>query len=227
MVKLITIDGPGGVGKGTASRGVAAALDWRLLDSGALYRLVALLVIRKNIAHDDVESIVTEASNLDVVFDANPHAAETQIYLEGDLVADEIRTEACGKVASIVSAHAPVRAALMQRQRDFLTGHGLVADGRDMGTVVFPEALLKVFLSASVEVRADRRHKQLLLRGVDVNIADLRREIAERDARDINRIVAPLVPAEDAVLIDTSVMSIREVQLEILKHAKDEGLCER
>ena len=115
----------------------------------------------------------------------------------------------------------------MQRQRDFLTGHGLVADGRDMGTVVFPEALLKVFLSASVEVRADRRHKQLLLRGVDVNIADLRREIAERDARDINRIVAPLVPAEDAVLIDTSVMSIREVQLEILKHAKDEGLCER
>ena len=222
--KLITIDGPSGVGKGTASRGLAGKLGWQWLDSGALYRLVAYAAAQAEIDADDIEQLVDVASNLDVVFDANPKLEQPEIMLAGVSVSQAIRTESCGKLASIISAHAPVRAALLQRQKAFYTDVGLIADGRDMGTVVFPKAPLKVFLTASVEVRAQRRHKQLLQQGESVNIRDLERDIAARDERDMNRSVAPLRPAEDAIVIDTSDETIASVQARILAEATSRGI---
>ena len=210
QVPVITIDGPSGSGKGTIARSVAKRLGWHLLDSGSLYRLVALAGQRHGLAADDEAGHEALALRLDAEFGLGPKGEE-RIRLDGEEVAAEIRTERCGEAASRVAAMGPVRAALVQRQRAFAVPPGLVADGRDMGTVIFPHARLKVFLTASPEERARRRHKQLKEKGIDVSLAALSLEIAERDRRDANRKIAPLRPADDAVILDSTSLSIDAV----------------
>ena len=215
-IPVLTIDGPGGAGKGTISRLIAERLGWHLLDSGCLYRLTALAALRKNVALDDEAMLAQLAADLDVEF--RVAGAVTEVLLEGDEVGKEIRTEKVGDSASRVAALPNVRTALLQRQRDFRLAPGLVADGRDMGTVVFTDATLKIFLTASAEERARRRHLQLREAGVDASLSSLLREIQARDARDTQRSVAPLVAADDAIELDTTSLSIPEVvdQLEEL-----------
>lgn len=208
---VITIDGPTASGKGTITRLLAQRLGWHILDSGALYRLVALAAHKHSIPFDDDESLRTLAAHLDVEFIADAQNGEIITLLEGEDVTDDLRTESCGNDASKVAALPAVRKALLARQRAFRQSPGLVADGRDMGTVVFRDALLKIFLTASAEERARRRHNQLKEKGMDVSMRDLLDEIAERDARDRDRAASPLVPAEDAIQVDTSEMSIDEV----------------
>lgn len=210
-IPVLTIDGPSGSGKGTISALVARELGWHLLDSGALYRLVALGATRHAIDLADEAALAEYAASLDVCFELQPDGSAPGILLEGELVGDAIRTEACGNGASKVAALAVVREALLQRQRDFQKSPGLVADGRDMGTVVFPQAGVKVFLTASVDERAQRRYKQLKDKGISANLPDLLKEIAERDARDAGRTVSPLKPAADAVVLDTTSSTIEEV----------------
>jgi cytidylate kinase len=215
MKKILTIDGPGGVGKGTVSRRVSQILGWDYLDSGAIYRVLGLVSKNEGIDSSDVPALARIARQLPLTFEhSNDEAVE--VYSGGHRVTDLIRTESAGDLASKVSAHSEVREALLARQRDFATDRGLVADGRDMGTVVFPEAPVKVYLMASVEVRAWRRFKQLQQADQNVNFPSLLREIEARDARDMNRSVAPLRPAEDAVLIDTSELSIEAVCEQVL-----------
>lgn len=211
---IITIDGPSGSGKGTISQRVAQALGLQLLDSGALYRLVALCSIRQAVAVDQVELLADLARRLPVEF--KPATDRVEAILSGENVSLAIREEAVGLVASKVAAIPEVREALLQRQRDFAQAPGLVADGRDMGTVVFPEAQIKIFLTASAEERANRRYNQLKQRGESVSLPRLLEDIQARDARDINRQVSPLKPAEDAIVIDSSQMGIDEVQDAIL-----------
>ena len=218
-VPVIAIDGPVGSGKGTIARQVAAALGWHLLDSGALYRLVALAAARQGVALDDVDRLVDLAAALDVRFDSDANGDE-QIWLEGDDATAAIRTEECGAGASTVAVLQPVRDALFQLQRDFRQPPGLVADGRDMGTHVFTDAALKVFLTASAAERAKRRHKQLKDKGIDVSLAALSRDIEDRDRRDSERSVAPLRPAEDARVLDSSDRSIEEVVATVLDWAQ-------
>ena len=218
-VPVIAIDGPVGSGKGTIARSVATALGWHLLDSGALYRLVALAAARHGVALDDVDGLAELAAGLDAGFGSDADGGEV-IWLEGDEVTGDIRTEECGAGASTVAVLQPVRDALFQRQRDFRRAPGLVADGRDMGTHVFTDATLKVFLTASAEERAKRRHKQLKDKGIDVSLAALSRDIEERDRRDSERSVAPLRPAEDARVLDSSGLSIEEVVATVLDWAE-------
>jgi cytidylate kinase len=199
---VIAIDGPAASGKGTIAAGVADALGFHYLDSGALYRLVALQALEHAIDARDAGALAGEAARLDVAF------RDGRTLLEGRDVTDVIRGEAASRMASAVAVHAGVRSALLRRQRAFRQPPGLVADGRDMGTVVFPDASLKVFLTASAEERARRRHKQLIENGISVTIDGLLRDIRERDARDATRAVAPLVAAPDAVLLDTTDLSI-------------------
>ena len=208
-IPVITIDGPGGSGKGTIAGLLAGRLGWNLLDSGALYRLLALAAQKHGVALDDQQRLESLAAQLNVRFYTS--GDEQHISLEGEDVTRAIRTEAAGASASVVAALPAVRVALLQRQRAFLEAPGLVADGRDMGTVVFTEAPLKIFLTASPEERAERRYKQLLGKGETANLASLLDEIVARDERDTNRSVAPLRPAEDAILIDSTSMSIDEV----------------
>lgn len=215
-VPVIAIDGPSGSGKGTISRRVAAQLDWHFLDSGALYRLVALAALHHAVALDDQGSLKTLAGHLDVQFQPDEGAVEGRILLEGEDVTEAIRTEECGRAASMVAALSSVRQALLHRQRAFQEPPGLVADGRDMGTVVFPDAELKVFLTASREERARRRHKQLNEKGVSVTLQHILAELAERDARDSGRSVSPLRAAAGAVVIDTTRMGIDEVVAGVL-----------
>ncbi len=201
---VITIDGPTASGKGTVAALVAAKLGFHLLDSGALYRLAALASLRYDVAPDEPDALVALVDDLHITF------REGLAQLDGVDVSDEIRAEAIGNRASAIAVHQPVRAALVARQRAFRKQPGLVADGRDMGTVIFPDAALKVFLTASVEARAARRYKQLIQKGFSANMDDLLRDLRERDARDTNRAAAPLKPAADAKLLDTSQLSIDE-----------------
>ncbi len=209
-VPVLTIDGPSGSGKGTVSRAVADALGWALLDSGALYRLVALAGRRAGLQLDDAAALARLAHQFDIRFGANERGQEA-VWLDGLDVTREIRTETAGNDASKVAALPAVRAALLDRQRRFAVPPGLVADGRDMGTVVFPRACLKIFLTASPDERAHRRHKQLKEKGVAATLAALSLEIAERDQRDSMRAVAPLTPSADAVLLDTTGMPVEAV----------------
>ncbi|MCA8864634.1 MULTISPECIES: (d)CMP kinase [unclassified Halomonas] len=208
-VPVLTIDGPGGAGKGTISSLVAERLGWHLLDSGALYRLTAQAALKHSVAVDDEAGLARLAERLDVAFPVEEGQPRT--FLEGEDVGQQIRTEQAGERASQVAALPAVRQALLQRQRDFCQAPGLVADGRDMGTVVFPDAPLKIFLTASADERARRRYLQLQEAGVDASLSSLLKEIQARDARDTQRSVAPLKPADDAITLDTTRLSIPEV----------------
>ena len=217
---VIAIDGPSGSGKGTIARRVAAALGWHLLDSGALYRLLALAAMRRGIWLHDADALSQLARTLDVRFEADA-AGEELVWLDGEPVRDELRTEETGRGASQVAALQPVRDALLALQRSFQKPPGLVADGRDMGTHVFPGAALKVYLTASAEERARRRYKQLKDKGIDVSLAALSRDIEDRDRRDSERSVAPLRPAGDARILDSSGQSIAAVTDTVLDWARE------
>jgi cytidylate kinase len=224
-IPVIAIDGPSGSGKGTISRLIAQRLGWHMLDSGALYRLVALAAQRHSISMENKSALVPLAAHLDVEFHPGEGSDNVKIILEGEEVTNDIRTEECGNAASKVAALPAVREALLERQRAFRMPPGLVADGRDMGTVVFPEAKLKIFLTASQEERADRRYKQLKEKGINVSFAQLLKEIAARDERDSNRKSAPLKAATDADYLDTSNMTIDEVVDYILEACRRHGMC--
>ncbi len=223
-VPVIAIDGPSGSGKGTLARLLAVHLGWNLLDSGALYRLLALAGSRVGADPHDEAAHAALAGTMNIRFSGDA-SGEEQIWLGSVEVSREIRTERAGEGASRVAAMPSVRAALMERQRRFAQEPGLVADGRDMGTVVFPDARLKVFLTASAAERAKRRYKQLKDKGFDVSLAALSQELAERDQRDANRAVSPLKPAVDAELIDNTGMSIEQVVQAVLDLAKTRKLC--
>jgi CMP/dCMP kinase len=218
-VPVITIDGPSGSGKGTISRAVARRLGWALLDSGALYRLVALAARRASVGLDNAEALGRLAERFDIRFGAT-ESGEEAVWLGGEDVTRAIRTEEAGNDASKVAALAPVRAALLERQRRFAVPPGLVADGRDMGTAVFPEARVKIFLTASPAERALRRYKQLKEKGVTANLAALSLEIAERDERDSTRSASPLVASADATMLDTTGMSVDDVIERVLRIAR-------
>ncbi len=222
-VPVICVDGPSGSGKGTVCRLLMQALGWHLLDSGALYRLVAVAAARQGVALDDEPALARLAAGLDVEFEATPEGAE-KILLQRQDVTREVRQESTGEAASRVAALPPVREALLMRQREFQRPPGLVADGRDMGTVIFPDAPLKIFLTASADERARRRHKQLKEMGFDASLARLAEEIRARDERDAGRAVSPLVPAEDAVRVDTTGIPIEGVMAQIRELVQARGL---
>lgn len=214
-IPVITIDGPVGSGKGTIARRVARALGYHLLDSGALYRLTAMSATKQGVPLDDAMQVAEVARNLDVRFDSAEDGTE-RIWLDGEDVTLEVRKETTGEMASVVAVIPAVREALLERQRAFQRAPGLVADGRDMGSLVFPSASVKIFLTASAEERARRRHKQLKDKGIDVSLAALSRDIEDRDRRDSERSVAPLRPAEDARILDSSGQSIEAVTQTVL-----------
>jgi len=216
-IPVITVDGPSGVGKGTISHLLASHFGFHFLDSGALYRLTALAALNYGVDFANEAAVAAIAAKLDVAF-LPDESGEVKVMLENQDVSKEIRTEMAGNNASKVAVLPAVRAALLQRQRDFAQSPGLVADGRDMGTTVFPHAEVKLFLTASAEVRAERRHKQLKEKGLDANLRGLIEEIRQRDERDRTRSASPLRPADDAITIDTSRKGIEEVFAEVLGH---------
>lgn len=226
-VPVLTIDGPSGSGKGTISRRVAAALGWRYLDSGAIYRAVGLAAAWEQVDLSDADAVAACAARADIRFEpgasgtAGDGAGEPHVIVNGKDATHQLRMETAGAAASAIAALPPVRAALVDLQRGFRRPPGLVADGRDMGTVIFPDAGTKVFLTASAEERAARRHKQLKDKGVSVTLAGLLGEILARDARDANRSVAPLRPAKDAVHIDTTGLGIDAVVARVLALVPD------
>lgn len=216
-MKIVTLDGPSGSGKGTVGRLLARELNFNYLDSGLLYRAVAILVIENCIALSEVNNIEGIARNMNLEFSSE----NNKIFLDGIDVSNSIRTEEISIVSSKVAQLKSVRAILHEIQRGYLKGNGLIADGRDMGTVIFPDADLKIFITASPEARAYRRHKELLGRGESVSLRDLERSIASRDRSDSERKISPLVPAVDAIIIDTSNMTVEEVKDKIVKHYRE------
>ena len=222
---VITVDGPVGAGKGTLSHRVAGHLGFHLLDSGAIYRVLALASLRHGLALEDTGALARLAVELDLRFERGTEEEGVRVLLDGHCVGDLIREEGCGQRASRLAAAAPVREAMLARQRAFRRPPGLVADGRDMGTVVFPDAALKLFLDASVQARARRRYKQLIAKGIGVSLARLLGEISERDKRDQERSAAPLRPAEDAIVIDTTPHGIDAVVELVLHTIEVRGLA--
>ena len=219
-VPVIAVDGPSGVGKGTLCQALANHFKWHLLDSGAIYRVLALSALKQNIALDDEQKLAQLALNLPLTFDTT--GIEVKILLNNVDVSKDIRTELTGGAASKVAAINSVRTALLQRQRDFRQAPGLIADGRDMGTIVFKDAPVKIFLDASAESRAERRMKQLQDKQNHVKFAEILQEITARDERDRNRTVAPLKPANDALIIDTTSLSIQDVFNQSIKYINKE-----
>ena len=219
---IITVDGPSGAGKGTLCYALAEKLGFDFLDSGAIYRITALDALKKQVNLENEDAVAEVGRNLNVQF--VPDNGEVNVILDGENVGDQIRTAEAGQNASKVAAFPKVREALLQRQRNFACEKGLVADGRDMGTIVFPEAQVKLFLDASAEERAKRRVKQLQLKGFNANFEQILGEIKERDYRDRNRAVAPLVPAKDALVLDSTHLSIDEVIRQALGYISSKGL---
>lgn len=219
QVPVITIDGPVSSGKGTVAAAVAKALGWHLLDSGAIYRVLGYHAQSQNVALDDAKALVKLAKNLPLAFQQNA-AGEVQVFLADEDVGRTIRQESVGELASQVAVIPAVREALLQRQQDFAQLPGLVADGRDMATVVFQQAPLKIYLTASAEERAKRRYQQLSEKGFSANLSHLIEEIRARDERDTQRTVAPLKPAADAIVIDSTAMSVADVVNQILNEAR-------
>lgn len=215
---VITVDGPSGAGKGTLCQALANKLGWQLLDSGAIYRVLALAALHHHVDIKSEEVLVPLAANLDVRFE--PRENELAVMLEGEDVSNAIRSEVVGNTASLSATFPRVREALLRRQRAFRTKPGLIADGRDMGTVVFPDAPVKIFLDATPEERARRRMQQLQEKGFDVKLSDLLTDIKGRDYRDRNRVIAPLVPAKDALILDSTKLSIEGVIEQVLAYVK-------
>ncbi|KGQ71152.1 cytidylate kinase [Chelonobacter oris] len=213
---IITIDGPSGVGKGTLCQALAEKLGFELLDSGAIYRVLGVAAVKSAVALDNETALADLAAKLDIRF--IPQDGKVSVFLNGEDVSAEIRTEAAGNNASKVASLPKVRSALLQRQRDFSCGKGLIADGRDMGTVVFPQAQAKIFLDAAAEERANRRFKQLQQKGITADYDQILAEIKQRDFRDRNREIAPLKAAEDAFLLDSTALSISEVVEKALQY---------
>ncbi len=205
---VLTIDGPSGAGKGTVSRALAKQLGWHYLDSGSIYRALAIAVLNQQIELTEVNAIVAVAQTMALEFECEN---ELSVKLNGTNITGQLVGETTGNVASIIAAYPTVRAVLLQKQKDFKQAPGLVADGRDMGTVVFPEACYKVFLTASAEERAKRRYKQLIEKGISANLEQITFEIQARDKRDTERAIAPLVAAQDALVIDSSYLSVQQV----------------
>ena len=226
IIPVVTIDGPCGSGKGTVGQLVAQRLGWHFLDSGAVYRSLAAAVLQQQLAVDDLVAIRKLAEELPLEFKFSPKDMLLQVLLAGREITDAIRREECGNVASQIAADPGVRAALLQLQRNFCKLPGLVADGRDMGTVVFPGAELKIFLTATCEERAERRFKQLQAKGIHVSLHTILQELQLRDERDCKRVVAPLQPAVDAIIIDTTKQSINQVVAQVLQLMKDRELVE-
>lgn len=222
-IPVIAVDGPSGAGKGTISHLLADKLGWHLLDSGALYRVTGHACLLENIRWDDHPAVTEIARHLEVNFSAAPDG-EVLVAYKGNDVSREIRTEEGGRGASSVAVIPTVREALLERQRELRRAPGLVADGRDMGTVVFPDAPIKFFLTASAEERAERRYNQLIAKGENVSLPRLLEEIQERDERDSSRDVSPLVPAEDAIVIDSSATPIAKVFELVLQKVREKGL---
>jgi len=221
---VVTLDGPGGAGKGTISYMLAKKLGWHLLDSGALYRVLALAAQQHGISLENEKALGELAEVLDVQFRPAEDTPVCEVILEGENVSSIIRTETAGNNASIVAVLPAVRAGLLARQKAFQAAPGLIADGRDMGAVVFPAAPVKIFLTASAEERGNRRYKQLIEKGFDVSLRDLCNEIKTRDERDANRAVSPLKPADDAILLDSTGLDINEVFKQVLVAMTDKGL---
>lgn len=223
MVTVITIDGPSGAGKGTISRMLADKLGFHYLDSGALYRLLGLAAVRHSVDLANPSSLSVLAGHMDIDFDTS--AKGLKVILEGENVTTELRSENTAALASQVASYPMVRTALLQRQQLFARSPGLIADGRDMGTVVFPDAPLKIYLTATSEERAKRRHKELLDKGEDVSLRSLVEQVRSRDERDMSRDASPLVPAADAIELDTSTLSIQEVMDTVLNLVYLKGLA--